>query len=334
MLKNGAIPNLLAVGRYLPVLAFLLLSEPESRLVFGGEIDTNSSNAVSPESRTVSIRQQDYESRGHFVIQTETATYWLDEASGGLSRLIDEDGNDWIEFRMQPWDEYPASAASSFRGLPNLVFQGSEKGFGHPGWDRATSLRVDSNTIACTSKSGEWRLIWKFYDKHALLHVEKAPAHQPYWFLYEGPIAGRWEPSNQYFATDRLMPVHQPRDYFKGERLFSNWQWAYVGDKSTSRILALCHQQQDQLADTFSHLGNAKSGLSSSDGMAVFGFGRGPNGIEPLLTGSNTFQIQFIEQSGESESDYRSIRSILDTVVTPKPGHIGATEEDPGSENP
>ena len=246
--------------------------------------------------------------------------------------MIDRDGNDWIAFRMEPWDQYPASAASSFRGLPNLVFQGAEKGFGHPGWDRATSIRVDSQTISCSSERGKWKLIWKFYDKHVMLTVDKAPPNQPYWFLYEGPIAGRWAPSHQYFATDARLPVHQPRDYFKGDRLSSNWQWAYVGDTITPRVLALCHRQPDELDDTFAHLGNAKSGLASPDGMVVFGFGRGPNGIEPRLTGKNSFQIRFIEQSGSSETDYRAIKSMLDAVLTPEVPRQRATGQVTGRE--
>ena len=84
----------------------------------------------------VSIKEQDYEQRPHFVVATTRATYWLDKNSGGLSRLIDREGHDWIAFKTQPWDDYPASSASSYRGLPNLVFEGPDKGFGHPGWDQ------------------------------------------------------------------------------------------------------------------------------------------------------------------------------------------------------
>ena len=71
------------------------------------------------------------------------------------------------------------------------------------------------------------------------------------------------------------------------------------------------HNQDDKFADTFSFLGNSKSGLESDDGMIVFGFGRGSKGIEPLMTGVNSFRIGFIEQSGETPEDYDSIKQKL-----------------------
>jgi len=238
----------------------------------------------------VTIEEANYEERPHLKIKTAAATYWLDVNSGGLSRLIDADGNDWIMFKKNPWDKYPPSAASSFRGIPNLVFKGDEKGFGHPGWDRGKSKIVDDDTVVCVSRSGDWKLRWDFSATEAQVTVEKAP-DQPYWFLYEGPIAGRWQPKKQYFATDTLPPVVKPHDFFANDKLFGKWKWAYFGDQTVDRVLYIVHQQGDEFEDTFSHLGNSKLGLESDDGMVVFGFGRGSEGLQPTLKGKNSFRI-------------------------------------------
>ena len=37
----------------------------------------------------ISIEDERYEERPHFKIETKTATYFFDEAGGGLSRVID-----------------------------------------------------------------------------------------------------------------------------------------------------------------------------------------------------------------------------------------------------
>lgn len=261
----------------------------------------------------VVIREDVYEDRAHFVIETPQATYWLDQQAGGLSRLIDNDGRDWIHFRKQPWDRYPDSAASAFRGLPNLLFGNghAESGFGHPGWDRGTSEIENDRTIRCTSQSGQWQLRWEFTADHVRMSVEKFVDDAPYWFLYEGPIAGRWTPDKQYFATNTMAPHHQPHDYFKGDRLYGDWRWAYFGDQSFDRVMFIVHEQSDSHLDTFAHLGNEQAGLESDDGMVVFGFGRGRQGIEPLLTNRNSFRIGFLEQSGANDPAYQSITNHL-----------------------
>ena len=103
-------------------------------------------------------------------------------------------------------------------------------------------------------------------------------------------------------------------DFYKGDRASGNWRWAYFGDVGIRRVLFIVHQQADDSVDTFSHLGNSDSGLESGDGMVVFGTGRGPEGIAPLLTGTNSFRIVLIEKDGKSDLDYEEIRNNLDSV--------------------
>ncbi|MCO8122075.1 hypothetical protein NHH03_10025 [Stieleria sp. TO1_6] len=273
--------------------------------------------AVRMPRPAVSIQQDLYQQRDHFVVNTPAATYWLDQRSGGLSRLIDLDGNDWIAFKKKPWDQYPASAAAAFRGMPNLLFGGDESGFGHPGWDRGQSRQIDERTILSTSDSGQWRLRWTFSDQHVDLTVETDVAQRKFWFLYEGPVAGRWAPDQQYFATDSLSPVTQPRDYMAGERIEGHFRWVYLGDSSVARVLAIAHRTADQQRDTFSHLGASDQGLDADDGMVVLGFGRGPKGIDPLLTGAQSFRIGLIESAGSSMTEYESIGKQLEPWAVP-----------------
>jgi hypothetical protein len=262
----------------------------------------------------VTIREGSYQSRDHFVIETRRATYWLDKLAGGLSWLVDQDGRDWISFKRDPWDEYPPSAASAYRGIPNLIHGQDESGFGHPGWDLATSKQIGANTILCTSLSGNWQLRWVFSAEEVHLAVAKADGDTPYWFLYEGPIAGRWAPNEQYFASNNTPPIKDAHDFFKGDKLVGKWRWAYVGDNRSPRVLFMLHEQNDDAVDTFAHLGNSKAGLDSEDGMVVFGFGRGPNGIEPLLRGENSFRIGLIELMGSDMLGYEAVRTKLSTA--------------------
>jgi hypothetical protein len=269
--------------------------------------------AVRIPKPNVTIDDRQYQQREHFVIETSRATYWLDKRSGGMSRLIDRDGNDWIAFKKEPWDQYPASAAAAFRGLPNLLFGGEESGFGHPGWDRGSSRRIDQRTILSTSESGRWRLRWSFAADFVDLRVETDDPMRRFWFLYEGPLLGRWAPHQQYFATDTMQPVMQPHDYSAGDRVYDRFRWAYMGDNKTPRVLALVHQTPDESIDTFAHLGNTDQGLQSPDGMVVFGFGRGKKGIEPLLQGHQSFRIGLLESAGNTVTQYQAIGEQLDS---------------------
>ena len=76
-------------------------------------------------------------------------------------------------------------------------------------------------------------------------------------------------------------------------------------------MLYIVHEQRDEAIDTFAQLGNTKEGLASADGMVVFGFGRGRNGIEPLLRGKHSFRIGLLEQTGRDKMAYRDIHHRL-----------------------
>ncbi|MEM7514032.1 MAG: VCBS repeat-containing protein [Bacteroidota bacterium] len=265
---------------------------------------------TSPSSGAIQIHEGTYEERAHFVITTPAAIYYYDMAGGGLSRLFDREGKDWINFRMKPWGEYPAAAAAAFRGIPNSIFQSEDGGAGHPGHDQCISIRVDDHTVRSTSKSGKWSWEWTFKEEYAELQILATDPDHAYWFLYEGTPGGMFDPENSYFGYNKGGPLTTQWDYYKGEKLFDQISWAYIGHEMVDRVLLLSQLAPDTLSDTFSYLGNSEEGIGSDDGMVVFGFGRG-EGAKPLLTQPMRFRVQFIEQAIRSQDDHAEIASLF-----------------------
>lgn len=233
------------------------------------------------------------EGRPHFLIRTTSAIYYFDKAGGGLSGMIDRDGNDWIAFRREPWDSVPQSAASAFRGIPNAVFKGEDGGCGHPGFDKCISELKNSNTIRTRSKSGKWEWVWKFYDDSAVWEVLKTDTTRKYWFLYEGPVGGSFQPFQSLWGNSHKQLLYDTPNHMGKERISGNWQKVIFGTKSGKYILQIEHLTPDHQEDHFSYMGNSNKGLHSPDGMVVFGFGRNAFS-QPLLIGNHKFRIGFI----------------------------------------
>lgn len=267
---------------------------------------------IGVQAQSIHITEGRYEGAAQFIITTPAATYYYDRAGGGLSRLIDREGNDWIAFKRAPWNEYPASAASAFRGLPNFVFGSDDSGAGHPGHEMCESELVNDRTIRTTSKSGKWQWVWTFYEDYAEVEVLKADPEHPYWFLYEGTPGGAFDPSRQFYGTSTGGPHRNQLDYYNGNKAFGNWQWAYFGHEAVERVLFVAQQEKDELSDTFSYLGNTEAGIASPDGMVVFGFGRA-EGAKPLLRKAHTFYVGFVEYGGKMEKVHRKVRRRVRT---------------------
>ena len=263
----------------------------------------------------VTITEGTYEGAGQFIIQTKSAIYYLDKEGGGLSRMIDKDGNDWIAFHRQPWDTYPLSAASSYRGLPNFVFGSEDAGAGHPGHHKCYSFKVNKNTILTISKSGLWQWRWQFFKHYATVTMEKTDESAKYWFMYEGPIAGKFQPEFEYWGNNLGGPRTEHNDYFKDDKIYANWLWAYFGDDRIKRLLFVAMAKPDRHIDTFSYLGNSEKGIESPDGMTVFGFGRRAN-AEPLLTETdNRFVFGFLRKRVKNESAHDAVAKDIASFV-------------------
>lgn len=267
-------------------------------------------------ARGVQIDEGTHEDRPQFIVHTDHATWFYDRAGGGFSRLIDRDGRDWIAFSKDPLTEFPAAAAAGFRGIPNALFVGPDKGAGHPGFDQCSSERVAPDQIRTRSLSGKWQWSWTFTADTARFVMEQADPEQPWWFLYEGPVAGRFAPTEQYWGTDAGGPLREVPD-IRSQR-FGRWRWAYFGDQSLPRILFVAQQEPDALDDTFWYLGSSDGGAASApDGMVVFGFGRGP-GTRPLLRGAgHRFIVGLFEMGVVSPADHAALEARIEDAVEP-----------------
>lgn len=256
----------------------------------------------------ISISDAYYQNRDHFKIETLTATYLYDRKGGGFSRLLDRDGNDWIAYKQEP-GKGPGAAGGSFRGLPNLLtaYGKPESGIGHPGFDRCYSKIIATDEIRSVCDKGRWAWTWRFTAENAVLTIERADPDQPYWFTYEGVIGGHWSPGTIYWGTDTGGPHREIPQ--QDAQKFDRWQWIYFGDKSVPRVLLLMQIDYDKASDNLWFLGNSRKLSDSSDGMAVFGFGRGPNG--PLLKGGGKrFVLGFVEKSVKKPQNHWHIASV------------------------
>ena len=231
--------------------------------------------------------------REHIRVETRAATYLYDPVAGGFSSILDPDGNDWVAYKDQPWGKYPASAASSYRGLPNLVFGGEDDGAGHPGHSQMTS-QVSGNQILSQSKSGKWRWAWTFDRRGARLDVLQWPADRNYWFLYEGPAGGSYQPKTTWWATDLTDPSYQIPDHYLGGIHRAFYQSMFFGEDQSGYVFAMHQVSPDTHRDHISYLGNEEIGAADSlDGMVVAGFGR-DEGATPLLNRGEHFYIAIL----------------------------------------
>ncbi len=267
----------------------------------------------------VEISETSYEGRAQFQIRTETALWFFDRAGGGFSRLIDADGRDWINFSKNPLKQYPESAAAGYRGVPNLLFGGAnpDAGGGHPGFDQCETVQVDGSTLRTTTKSGKWEWSWHFTEQHATFTMEKIDPKYPWWFLYEGPIAGSFDPKRKFWATDNISPSTDIPS--NGSQLFGQWRWVYFGDQQTPRVLFLKQHQADDLPDTLWYLGSSDGGSAKAkDGMMVFGFGRGPKTKPQFRSDGVSITVGFLptQPAGRRSIEHEKLRNQIESLST------------------
>ena len=265
------------------------------------------------EAETVEVDTVSYQNRPHFAVRSGQITYYFDIRGGGFSRILDADGQDWIGFKTDTTASYPASAARSYRGLPNLVFGTDDSGAGHPGFDRCTSTFHPPNRIRTETLNGRWQWEWTFEGPQAQLNVLRAPG-DPYWFLYEGTPGGRYEPGAYYWGADGAGRRETLPGLYEGSSLFGKFQWAYFGHDESPRTFYLAQVRPDDSTDLVAYLGNTEAGVDSPDGMTVFGFGRGPD-TTPLLQGEERFLIGFYPGRIQDEADHEKFNSYIQNKI-------------------
>ena len=251
--------------------------------------------SFSPAKAQTVVKEVPLHNRLHYKVSNRNATYFIDKYSGGISSIIDKDGNDWINWNRLQIAKYPESAAGDYRGIPNLVFGDNDSGVGHPGFDKAQSFVEKDNCIRVKSISEKWEWQYKFHSRYVEIEIIRTPKmERNYWFLYEGVPGGKFNPDDNYWGTNTGIKSLNP-DYLKGEEVYGFWKWVFFGDINCNQTFFIVQKHDDDLKDTFGYLGNSQKGLAAEDGMVVFGFGRDKNAT-PLLNENNTFYIGFYDK--------------------------------------
>ena len=274
-------------------------------------------HTTGDDSVSVEWERVRYEGRPHIKVTTSRAVYFYDDSGGGFSRIIDAEGHDWVGWHPQPTG-YPPGAAGFFRGVPNY-----RDGPGHPGYD-ACSSRVDRAApdrvvIRSTCREGAWAFTWTFYPRYAKNHVESTP--EKIWFLYEGPIAGRYAPREQYWGTDRGGPYTTAPNWVAGEREHGDWQWAYFGDSRVDRVLFLAMEGRYTDKSIFGYLGAVDSAdtpdraLDAAEGMIVFGFGRKAYPDKHIAGDDKTFYLGFVEHRVVDSTSHDEVAHYVEELI-------------------
>jgi hypothetical protein len=258
-----------------------------------------------------------YLDRPHFRIKTANATYLYDRAGGGFSSILDKYNTEWVGFRPGE-GKVPGSAAADFRGIPNLVFRGSDNGAGHPGFEQCISHISAPRQITTTSISGIWKWRWSFREDYVQLELLQIDTARSYWFLYEGIPGGAFDPSKQFWGNnlDGLRKDAPPIGSDKTANGF--WNWAFFGHQDYPALLYIVHLTPDGQNDTFSYMGASREGIDSAEGMVVFGFGR--KGATPLLQGKHSFLFGFYELPEKNSDFYSTLEQHImkTTKLTPQ----------------
>lgn len=245
----------------------------------------------------VMIEEVGYKNTPHFKITTPSATYFLEKQSGGFSSILDNKGTDWVQFHKSDTILGAAGAAADFRGLPNMVYQGEQNGVGHPGFDQCVSEQVNDTMIRVTSHSGNYVFSFSFAPEYAIMNIEKADTSRKYWVLYEGPIAGKFNPKSHLVFSNEGFHPEKPSIY--GDiPIHGNFEWMCFGDENYDKMFYVEHVTPDTLIDIVYYMGSSGPGLGneSPDGMVVMGFGRDPR-TNPLMDQfPNVFRFGFIEK--------------------------------------
>lgn len=220
------------------------------------------------------------------VIETPMATYFYHKEGAGFSSLLDADGRDWIGYA-------PGNGpAGEYRGIPNMVFRGSERGFFHPGHTGAKGsttklLEMGSEraSLQSTSGDGKWQVRWDIDDRCARMTVLRVDPDDPHhWFLYEGTPGGRFAPdaSRWMRSTGETGSLHDAWELALPES-----SWVAFSDPEGERSLFLHCRKQRRFVDMYKPM----------PPMTVFGFGRQLEGVESFIQDEQTvLTIGFVDE--------------------------------------
>ena len=218
------------------------------------------------------------------VIVTPAATYHYDLTGGGFAHLIDVDGRDWISYRDG------GGPAGEYRGIPNMVFRGAQRGYFHAGHRdaRASSTEIleagpERVVLESTSGDSRWQVRWTVDAREAHLQVLRSDADDPtYWFLYEGTPGGSFDPR----ASRCVRSTGESADLAQAwEAELASPAWVYFTDPAGRRSLYLQAESREPLTAMYRPM----------PPMTVFGFGRRAEGVDAFLRGAATLRVGLVD---------------------------------------
>jgi len=239
-------------------------------------------------ARALTIENSEDQGLSAFKITTGNAVFFIQKENGGISSLLDVDGNDWVSY--QPG----GGAAGEYRGIPNALFP---ENISHPGRKTASCTQTAGNDksveITCNANNGCCTFIWTINDYYATIAFTKMNTHN-YWFLYEGTPGGAVEGSDVWITSDGSSGSCNNEK--SGD--IPAPEWIAFADPNKGRSILLTHREDDTLPDKYYLM----------DPMTVFGFGR--DGMNMYLSGQNTFNVALVE-----ETEYSAIKPIAESIM-------------------
>ncbi|MDC0177733.1 hypothetical protein OAJ14_06260 [Polaribacter sp.] len=232
-----------------------------------------------------------------YIIKTTSAIYYLDKAGGGLSSMIDNNGEDWLGFHNKKGSAHKGE----YRGFPNAIHKqdGSYFHAMNAGTNPSTSVvNIESNNhvqITFTSENSKWEGQWDFYPNRCDFSMTKISKGYKYWVQYEGVPNGKMDASDFWLASvdKNKHPISEP---FLGD--LPAPEWMAFGDANASRVLYLLHHEDDDFPDNY---------VSRPD-MTVLGFGR--QNKDKYLDTVQRFSIGFVEST-----DYEIVSQTMNAIL-------------------
>lgn len=232
-----------------------------------------------------------------YIVNTDTATYYLEKSGGGLSSMLDQDGVDWLGFHKAPGSAHKGE----YRGFPNAVHKQDGNYFHamNAGTDPSTSVveieEEDHIRIVFTSENDTWEGQWDFYPDHLDFTMSRVSPGYKYWVQYEGVPGGEMDRTDfRYSSADSER--HLIDEEFIGD--LPAPEWMAFGDPQSPRMLYVLHHEDDDYPDDY---------VSRPD-MTVLGFGR--RNKDKFLTTAQTFSIGFTETT-----QYQQVKHTIETIV-------------------
>ncbi len=224
-----------------------------------------------------------------YIVETPTATYYLEKEGGGLSSMLDKEGVDWIGFHKAPGSE----SKGEYRGFPNAIHRQDGSYFHalNAGTDRSTSRveKVESDFVRIVFESGneKWQGQWDFFPDRCVFTMTQVSEGFHYWILFEGVPGGTLDKEDFWYSSIDGNPrsIDDRNDID-----LPNPEWIAFGDPHTPRMLYLFHHEDDSYPDRFYNM---------RDEMTVFGFGR--KGIDKFLDTPQSFSIGFVESTNYAD---------------------------------